>query len=57
MNVNGYVFNCKQDDYRIFILSSFDVKLTKFAVANYKYEDIELPILSSLEEDFRKQTK
>jgi hypothetical protein len=57
MKAKGYAFNFIEDTYKKFILSKHNIKLTKMSVAQYDYDAKEEPILSSLEESFRKQTK
>lgn len=51
----NYAFNFTEKAYRDFIHNLKGIKITKFSTAEFAYEDKELPILNSLEEDFRKE--
>lgn len=49
-----YAFNFTEDTFRAFIFNLKELKITKFATAEFAYYDKELPILNSFEELFRK---
>ena len=53
---NKYAFAFTIEQYKDFILTNFDIQLTKFEKAEYEYVEKVIPILSSFEQDFRKNS-
>jgi hypothetical protein len=51
----NYAFNFTEKKYKAYILDKYGVKITTFTTANFKYPDIEQPILNQFEQEFRKQ--
>lgn len=51
----NYAFNFTEEKYKAYILDKYGIQITTFNTANYKYADIEQPILNQFEQDFRKQ--
>jgi hypothetical protein len=52
---SSYSFAFTIDQYKVFIASKYNVKLTKFQTAEYDFKDKEVPILNAFEANFRKQ--
>lgn len=52
----NYAFNFTQKTYTDYIFKKYQIKLTTFNTANYKFDDVEKPILNNLEQSFRKQS-
>ncbi|MCW2120548.1 two-component SAPR family response regulator [Flavobacterium sp. 7A] len=47
-----YVFRFFQKDFKVFLISNYNVEIKKFQVAQFQYEDTEIGILNSLERQF-----
>lgn len=52
-NKKLYVFSFTIDEYKIFIASNYKVTLTTFRTAELDFEDKELPLLASFEQEYR----
>jgi hypothetical protein len=52
---NVYVFTFTIDQYKLFISSNYEIQFKTFKVAEYDFEEKEVPLLLSFEQDFRKR--
>lgn len=50
---NNYIFNFTESTYREYLFKEYQINLTTFNTANFKFDDVEKPILKNLEQDFR----
>jgi hypothetical protein len=52
---NVYVFTFTIDQYKLLISSNYEIQFKTFKVAEYDFEEKEVPLLLSFEQDFRKR--